>query len=237
MLKKLDKKIVVKLLGGFDFGISLSKGLDNMYCNHMPSIIVPGIVNSRVLDIYSSTEQLSPYTTTGHFNVVYTGALEEVYGVKELVDSFCTIEERYVLHVFGSGSLGDYINEKSIIYSNLKFYGFKPASYLSKFVVNCDLLINPRPIDSNMSKMSFPSKLLEYALSGKPVLTTPLESIPEEIKNKFIYIEVDEENAITKSIYHVDSSPELKTIGASLKSEVLQRYSVESISEKIKSLI
>jgi glycosyltransferase involved in cell wall biosynthesis len=37
--------------------------------------------------------------------------------------------------------------------------------------------------------MSFPSKLIEYLATGRPVLTTRIQSIPESFKEHFYFIE------------------------------------------------
>lgn len=41
-----------------------------------------------------------------------------------------------------------------------------------------DVLVDPRPLDSEFASQSFPSKLLEYLASGIPVVSTSPPSIP-----------------------------------------------------------
>ena len=40
------------------------------------------------------------------------------------------------------------------------------------------MLINPRPVGESYTKYSFPSKTIEYMLSGTPLLMTQLEGVP-----------------------------------------------------------
>ncbi|MDY0292929.1 MAG: hypothetical protein RBR02_11415, partial [Desulfuromonadaceae bacterium] len=46
--------------------------------------------------------------------------------------------------------------------------------------LDASLLVNPRPTEGEYTKYSFPSKTLEYMVSGTPVLTAELPGIPLE---------------------------------------------------------
>ena len=50
------------------------------------------------------------------------------------------------------------------------------------------LLVNPRPTSEDFTRYSFPSKLLEYMSSGRPVLTTGLSGIPADYHDKLWFI-------------------------------------------------
>ena len=51
--------------------------------------------------------------------------------------------------------------------------------------------MNPRPTTEEYTKYSFPSKNMEYMVSGTAVLTTALPGMPEEYK-KHVYLIEDE---------------------------------------------
>ena len=53
------------------------------------------------------------------------------------------------------------------------------------------LLINPRPSGEDFTAYSFPSKNLEYMVSGTPVLTTKLSGMPREY-DTYAYLFTDE---------------------------------------------
>lgn len=53
------------------------------------------------------------------------------------------------------------------------------------------LLVNPRPIKPEYTKYSFPSKNMEYMVSGTPLMTTKLPGIPKEYY-PYIYLLEDE---------------------------------------------
>ena len=53
------------------------------------------------------------------------------------------------------------------------------------------LLVNPRPTAPEYTKYSFPSKNMEYMVSGTPTLTTKLPGMPKEY-DKYVYLIEDE---------------------------------------------
>lgn len=49
------------------------------------------------------------------------------------------------------------------------------------------LLVNPRPITEAFTFYSFPSKNMEYMVSGRPLQTTALSGMPEEFY-EYVYL-------------------------------------------------
>src|SRR5690606_19806249 len=81
---------------------------------------------------------------------------------------------------YGEGDSVKYINEVSRRCSRIKYFGSVPNSHIVQKIPLCSLLINPRPSELLLSRYSFPSKNLEYMLSGTPLVTTKLPSIPAD---------------------------------------------------------
>jgi glycosyltransferase involved in cell wall biosynthesis len=52
-----------------------------------------------------------------------------------------------------------------------------------------DFFINPRPTGQMFTRYSFPSKLLQYMATGKPVISTRLPGIPSEYWDYLIAID------------------------------------------------
>ena len=76
------------------------------------------------------------------------------------------------------------------MYTGIIFHGRLENNILFERIKDMDLLINPRLIDSKIKYFTFPSKIVEYILSGRPVLTTRFATLPGEYK-KFVYF-IDE---------------------------------------------
>jgi glycosyltransferase involved in cell wall biosynthesis len=59
------------------------------------------------------------------------------------------------------------------------------------WIRKADVLVNPRQNDEAYTKYSFPSKNIEYLLSGNPVVAYMLDGVPEEYR-KFMSIVPDD---------------------------------------------
>ena len=55
--------------------------------------------------------------------------------------------------------------------------------------LKASLLVNPRPSREEFTRYSFPSKNVEYMVSGTPLLTTPLSGMPVEY---YVYLFAEE---------------------------------------------
>lgn len=122
--------------------------------------------------------------------IMYAGGLYEQYGVKLLIDSFIKWNNKdYELWLCGDGELVEYI--KNLNNDKIKYFGSISNEIVVKMEREAMLLVNPRFTDKEYTKYSFPSKNMEYMVSGTAVLTTKLPGMPKEY-NKFVY-SIDEE--------------------------------------------
>lgn len=121
-----------------------------------------------------------------HRNIcLYTGTLNEEFGIKDLVDAFTMIENAE-LWICGDGNTKDYILQQSSVHKNIKYFGYLTRDEIQKKQDECDFLINPRRPSGTYTMYSFPSKTAEYLMTGKPVIMYKLEGIPDEYD---VYIE------------------------------------------------
>ena len=100
------------------------------------------------------------------------------------------------MHIYGDG---DYVPElKELLKSNdnIIYHG----NCLNQEVVDAELesvlLVNPRPCEGEYTKYSFPSKTLEYMVSGTPVLTAHLAGIPQEYDEYLYYFNDEKEDGL-----------------------------------------
>jgi glycosyltransferase involved in cell wall biosynthesis len=124
--------------------------------------------------------------------ILYSGGIFEKYGVKKLIDAFMRLESDDVrLHIYGAGSMEkempDYMKQDS----RLNYFGVIPNNELIQKQVQATLLVNPRSSVEEFTKYSFPSKNMEYMVSGTPMITTPLPGMPQEYYS-YVYIFNDE---------------------------------------------
>lgn len=121
---------------------------------------------------------------------VYAGTLHEKYGIKKLVEAFIKADViDSELHIFGNGDCTQWI--KQLNCPNIIYHGIWENSKIIEFEKKAHLLINPRPTDEEFTKYSFPSKNMEYMVSGTAVLTTALPGMPQEYED-YVYLFSDE---------------------------------------------
>ena len=86
---------------------------------------------------------------------------------------------------------------------------------MQKLQQKATVLINPRNNDGEYTKYSFPSKTMEYMLSGKPVIMYKLDGVPDEYDSYLYYIGGNTADDIKKTILEVlnKSEKELESFG------------------------
>ena len=132
--------------------------------------------------------------------VLFSGALEEYNGVITLIKAFSLIADQNIkLYIAGSGSLTNFINEQASKDNRIVFLGQVPHDEIKKLQKRVGLLINPRPINSFSMRLSFPSKLFEYMLSGTPVMSTKHNELVGKYHD-ILYLIDDDEMSIANGI-------------------------------------
>lgn len=114
-------------------------------------------------------------------SILYTGTLAEKYGVKNLVDAFLQLKEENIqLWICGEGDSRSYIEEQSAKDSRINFYGQVDRLESIRLQKIATVLVNPRLPGGEYTEYSFPSKIMEYMSSGRPVVMYQLSGIPDE---------------------------------------------------------
>lgn len=216
---KLASSVNKKYINNFDLYILLTEQMNELVnLRKKPYMIMEGLVDSSMKEV-ESKEKDNPK------NIIYAGGIYKRYGVKTLIDAFMMIEDDSIqLSIYGHGDLQDYIKKCSLEDNRVKYFGIVPNNEVVEAQLSATLLVNPRPSNEEFTKYSFPSKNMEYMVSGTPVLTTKLPGMPKEYDD-FVYL--FEEESLTgyfKKIKEVLSlhSDELKEKGESSKIFVLK---------------
>lgn len=136
--------------------------------------------------------------------VVYAGALREEYGLKNLVDGFrayANPDARLV--IFGGGDFVPTLEAAIQADHRISYGGYVSMADALAAEQRAWLLVNPRPIEEEFTKYSFPSKVMEYLSTGTPVLTTRLPGIPAEYFQYVHAIESSGPAGITEALERV----------------------------------
>lgn len=141
--------------------------------------------------------------------LAYTGTLIYYDGTRALLDAMTLLDpEEYELHIYGRGPDEALVKEYQCQYPHIQLKGYLPNSEINRVLSDADLLINPR-IDNEMTDIfGFPSKMIEYLLSGTPVLTTRFAAMPDDYLDFVYLIDRQDGQGIAHAIKRVFEEPE-----------------------------
>ena len=175
-------------LSSFTHYVLLTEQMNGVVNPHnKPYIIMEGLAD----DDMKSIEETEIAKQTPKV-LMYAGGLHERYGLKMLVDAFAQLKTKdWNLVIYGSGPYTDELKKKCTQDTRIIYKGVAPNDEVVKAELAASLLVNPRPTHEEFTKYSFPSKNIEYMVSGTPLLTTRLPGMPQEY-NDYVYL-FDEE--------------------------------------------
>lgn len=139
----------------------------------------------------------------------------------------------------GDGDYADALRSIAGEHYNIQFLGTVPHEKVLSLEMEADLLVDPRPSDMEVVKMSFPSKIIEYMASGTPVLTTNLPCFSEDYKKYQYRIEDESVSGIQKTLIHIFSIPEQErsAMGAAAQEFIYQNKTLKKQCEEIMKLV
>ena len=168
--------------------------------------------------------------------VMYTGEITALHGVLDLVKAMEIINskiENVALVIVGDGSwammVKDYVKKNQL--SNVIFTGRVPYTELPRYHSIADMLVIPhiRRIDS---ELQFPSKLLGYLASGKPIVSSDLRAIADVVGDNAVLVEPGNPHAFAEGILKLLNNEEVaKKIGENGK-KIIYNYSWEETAKK-----
>jgi len=169
--------------------------------------------------------------------VMYSGSLDKRLGILELLQAIELLkDENYEFWFTGTGSalLDLLLASKNDV--RIKYLGFIPsrAALLQKQQA-ASMLVNMRSPEEPMSAYSFPSKLLEYMATGRPVLSPRLGGIPSEYYQHLVTMPsirpVDIASAIRRTASLSES--ERTRIGAAARNYIVENKTADIQAQRI----
>lgn len=190
--KKIDIAKFERLSKHIDSYILLTEEMKNrLNVGNRPYMVVEGIISSNAQLVKMKKDRNAESEKT-EIRIVYTGKTNERFGIKNLVDAFGLISDKnYRLIICGKGDSDDYISAKAKNDTRIEPKGQVTPAVAAKYVEEATVLVNPRLNDDEYTKYSFPSKNIEYLISGNPVVAYLLDGVPAVYK-QFIYIPEDD---------------------------------------------
>lgn len=134
--------------------------------------------------------------------LIYCGALDEFRGIPQLLEAFSELHDKeYELWLTGAGRSDGLIKEYALKDSRIHHFGYMDSREdVLRLQRKADILIHTRDISSPAAPYCFPSKVFEYLVTGKPVISVIVPGIPQEYFKYMIPIESMTSGDIKKSI-------------------------------------
>ncbi len=228
-------KIMMKNYEKMDGFVFLTEAMnDVLNKNNNPFIVMEGLV-----DVNMKVKENSISSKCKKNVVMYAGALREQYGLKNLVEGFIEYQnENAELWIFGAGDYANKIEEFQNKDKRIKFFGIVDNKAVVEKELEATVLINPRPANQEFTKYSFPSKNMEYMVSGTPVISSKLPGMPKEYYKYIYMLDNDTSKGVTNALNKVfkNSKEELHKKGLSAKKFVLDNKNNVVQAERILNL-
>lgn len=203
---------------------------------NVPYVVIEGI-STNLFDKIKTVPKENGIRT-----ILYSGGLNEKYGVITLIQAFEMLHEKnYRLIICGSGDAESYIKKAAQRDKRIIFKGLLKREEVLELQKNATVLVNPRPNNEEYTMYSFPSKNLEYLSSGTPLISYRLSGIPNEYNDYIYFVNDDTEDKnglfITLKEVLAKSDTELEEKGSRAKEFVLKEKNCVNQTKKMLNMI
>lgn len=233
-LKNRYLEKAIKHQGDFDGYVYLTEAMKDEINPQKPYIVMEGIADVSNVKQPSQEEKSVPSV------VMYAGGLNEKYGTMTLVEAFSTIKTPDVqLWLFGNGNCVDKIKDYCKKDSRIIYYGSVSREEVIRREREATLLVNVRSDSEDYTKYSFPSKTIEYMLSGTPLLTSKLPGIPSEYYEYVFSLNECNKDEISSRLEEILSLSKEELIEKGKKSAqfIVERKNAKTQSRRVIELI
>lgn len=229
-IKKIEEFFFRRALRKIDGYVLLTDSMKNWFDTDINYTVIEGMIveDGNEIDKVAIRKK----------QILYAGGIKREYGVVELTKSFSEIDApEWELIIYGDGADINIIRSYAAKDSRIKVMGSVPNTVVVKHQKEVALLVNPRK-DQEMTKYSFPSKTLEYMMSGTPMIGYMLSGIPTEYYDNMFVVE-DTENGMKKALkMAMDLPQEIRSkMGEKAKNFVIEQKNAKRQCRKIIDLL
>ncbi|WP_327043230.1 glycosyltransferase family 4 protein [Micromonospora ureilytica] len=197
LLRGLDVALVRAALARCSGVIALTPALADDFAPGRPRLVLEGICAAGP----ATVDDARPGAIGVTRDIVYAGGLSRAYGVDRLVEAFGELPgDDLRLCVYGRGELEGWLRERAATDRRIAPPQLLPRAELLPRLSRASVLVNPRPVDQDFVRWSFPSKIIEYLAAGVPVVSTRLPGIPAEYDPWLSFAEPDTAEGLRAAI-------------------------------------
>ncbi len=141
-------------------------------------------------------------------SIVYTGVLHRSFGILNLLQAFAQLSNPCLrLIICGNGEAKADVLQAAQRDSRILYKGQVPFQEAKQYLLQGDILVNPRTNNSSYTKYSFPSKIIDYLSTGNTVVAYPLEGMPLQYKDFIYFVPGSSAQALARTIQQVLEAP------------------------------
>ncbi len=231
-LGQTNKEIALKVQREFDAYIYITEQMSEIVAPGKPYHVMEILVDTDILHKDTKVTKANPPA------IMYAGTLFKKYGIDHILEVFSTVKSDCQLWLFGSGDYEEEIKKAASQDSRIKFFGRVSRETIMTKEQEASLLLNIRNPEDDYTKFSFPSKMIEYMISGTPMLTTRLPGIPSEYFDKVYSVDYDfAEMSDTIDSIIQDSAEHRAEMGNKAQRFVIENKNCERQIEKLVGFI
>lgn len=158
------------LINKMDYAYVITEAVAEDYASKIQTLLVDGGISEDVLSHI-------PLKDTRHEDktiCLIAGNLTETNGVKLLIDAskYLKKEDNIEIWFAGKGDMVELIKQEASVNSQIFYKGFLDTNQLFETYASVDILLNLRLMPADEGRYLFPSKLLEYMVTGRRVIST-----------------------------------------------------------------
>lgn len=235
LLKRLfEKKLAADsylAMGCVDAFVLLTRQMADYMKIDKPFVVMEGISTQN-----EPCEKKNSDTKT----VLYTGTLHRRFGVLNLVEAFCAVDNPdYRLVICGVGDCEAEIKKHAQRDKRIDFKGQLKREDVLKLQQEATVLVNPRQNNEEFTKYSFPSKNLEYLSSGIPLVAYKLDGIPDEYDEYINYVSDNSVEALRDRLVEICEDEDGSAADRAKKAVDFVRNEKNAVrqTERIKTLV
>lgn len=233
-LKNIYIRPALKIQNRFDGYVYLTDDMHNVVAPQKPYTVIEGIADVPKVQAQTVNKKNIPAV------IMYAGMLHEKYGIINLLDAFEMLENADAqLWLFGDGTARQEVEKRASVNHNIKYFGVVNHDEILYYEKQASVLVNPRNPKDEFTLYSFPSKTIEYMLSGTPLLTTKLRGIPNEYFDYVFSIDNNGSAALAEALNHILSCSDerLNEIGSLARNFIINEKNSEYQAVKILDFI
>ena len=205
------------------------------------SVLTPGIINEDV--IYNVSNRVNILSKDKPVHIILTGGIHYSKGGDLLVKAMTHIQTPCIVSVYGNCLLDE--NLKRMIAEvpekhQFHFNGYLEHEKLIKTLdKEADILINTtRSMGVGAQAAGFPFKMMEYASTGRPIVSSEIGKLDPEFNLHITYYDYEKPEAIAAAVEEVIAHYDEKVqLALELQKIVLNEYTIQGTGKKLDSFL